>query len=333
VESLMTRLLWNTCDPENPYLTDPKMIRAVGEVFVGVGRPMGNSPAVLPDPADPAVTRVYIAARLRQEDPDEAVSVKLFRVDVAWDEATKSVTVNTKEGFDGLMPGGEGSATSPTLSPDGSTVYVGDNLGTFYAFDADDGHKVWPAPPVLAGSMLGSPTAARDDGSIYVATDQALNKIRPADGEILWSRTFHEYAQNDDWVKKVDRDGDGQDDVARVAVPAGLAVTSPHRVLLPLTLGYRLAEDLGAAGVWPTQSVLAVLDRDGNPAAGPYELPDVVETTACAAANGDVYVAHASTLSSVYNSLYCKLHLDLLGLPLQPPIVPVGGLTVLRALH
>lgn len=329
---LISRLLWNSCNPQDPYLMDPAMIRAVGEAFVGVGVPVGNSPAVLPDPADPALTRVYVAARLRREDPDEAVSVKLFRVDVAWDEAAEIVTVKTREGFDGLMPGGEGSATSPTISRDGSTVYVGDNTGTFYAFDADDGHRVWPNPPVLEGDMLGSPTAAWDDGSIYVATDRALNKLRP-NGEILWSRTFHEYARNEEWVKKVDRDGDGREDLERVAVPAGLAVASPHRVLMPLTLGYRLNEEMGAAGVWPTQAVLAVLDRDGNPAAGPFELPDVVETTACATANGDVYVAHASSLSSLYNSLYCKLHLDRLGLSLQPPIVPVGGLSVLRALH
>ncbi len=217
VGSLMSRLLWNTCDPADPYMMDPEMIRAVGEVFVGVGMPVGNSPTVLPDPVDPALTRVY------------------------------------------------------------------------------------------------------------VATDSTLNRIRPADGAVLWSRTFHQYARNDAWVKPVDRNGDGREDVERVGIPAGLAVTSPHRILLPLTLGYRLDEEMGVMGVWPTQAVLVVLDRDGHPVAGPYEVPDVIETTACAGPEGDLYIAHVSSESSVYSSLYCKLHLDLLGLPLQPPIEPVGG--------
>jgi hypothetical protein len=64
---------------------------------------------------------------------------------------------------------------------------------------------------------------------------------------------------------------------------------------------------------------------------GLSEDPDTVETTACADRSGNVYAAHVSSLSSVYSSLYCKLHLDRLGIPLPPPIVPTGGLTLLRA--
>ena len=58
---------------------------------------------------------------------------------------------------------------------------------------------------------------------------------------------------------------------------------------------------------------------------------DVSETTACADAHGNVYVAHASSMSSVYSSLYCKLHLDSLKLPLPAPIVPTGGLSRFEA--
>ena len=111
----------------------------------------------------------------------------------------------------------------------------------------------------------------------------------------------------------------------------GLAVASPNRLLLALTLGYRLTEMAGSAALWPTQAVPALLDREGELAADPYELPDVVETTVCADAHGNVYVGHVSSLSSVYSSLTCKLGLDRLDLPLQSPIEPTGGLTLLPA--
>ncbi|MEW6443935.1 MAG: PQQ-binding-like beta-propeller repeat protein [bacterium] len=227
------------------------------------------------------------------------------------------------------MAGAEGCATSPTISPDRSAVYAGDSRGSFYAFDAEDGHRLWQNPPQL-GNMLGSPTAAGDDGSIYVATDERLHKLLP-DGTVLWSKTYHEYARREEWVKKVDENGDGVEDYVRFAMPAGLAVTSPNRVLLPLTLGYLLPDQGSSVALWPTQAVLAVLDRDGEMAAGPFPVPDVVETTACADRHGNVYVAHVSALSSVCSTLYCKLHLDRLGLPLDAPIEPVGGLSVLRA--
>jgi len=327
---LMSKLLWNTCDPDNPTMMDPELIAGIGAAFLGVGNPVGNAPAALPDPEDPRTTRIFAAARLEPPSPDAPVSVKLFRVDVTAAEGASGLTVRVHPDFHGLMPDGEGCATSPTLSPDGRAVYVGDNRGVFYAFDSTDGRCLWPQPPVLQGAMLGSPTAARDDGSVYVATDRFLHRIRP-DGTVCWARSYDEFARNDAWVPPLHRDGDGVEDFPRRAVPAGLAITSPRRIVLPFTLGYGLSEEAGGMALWPVQAVVALLDRDGLPAAGPYEVPDTVETTACADARGNLYVAHVSSMSSVYSSLYCKLGLDRPGFPLPPPIAPVGGITVLRA--
>ncbi|MEW6443934.1 MAG: hypothetical protein AB1640_23560 [bacterium] len=36
---LMSRLLWNTCDPENPYMMDPTLIAALGQAFLGRAAP------------------------------------------------------------------------------------------------------------------------------------------------------------------------------------------------------------------------------------------------------------------------------------------------------
>ncbi len=80
--------------------------------------------------------------------------------------------------------------------------------------------------------------------------------------------------------------------------------------------------------VWPMQSILAVLNRDGNPTSEIYPLPDVGETGAVPHRDGTIYVAHVSALSSVAHSLYHKLDLERLG-TLPHPITPIGGVTVL----
>ena len=127
----------------------------------------------------------------------------------------------------------------------------------FYAFDTEGGQQRWAEPLVLQGSMLGSPTAARDDGSVYVATDQLLYKISP-DGEIAWSRDFQEWAPQ----------SDGSTVFPPTAIPAGLAVTSPNRIILPIVQGYSLSPEPTGMAVWPVGALLAILDRQGNPVAG-----------------------------------------------------------------
>ncbi len=325
-EFLVSRLLWNSCNPADPYLMDAAMIAAVGEAFLGVGMAVANSPAVLPDPLDPARTRIYVPAILKRQDPAGPLPVRLFRVDAVYDAPANRVSVRADERFGGWIPGGEGSATSPTLSPDGSAVYVGDNRGVLHAFDTEDGRELWA---VRVGEMLGSVTVAWDTGTIYVATAAELKRLSPAGRFLPCGGAYKDLARDDALVPRLDVDGDGEEDLPRVALPAGLAVASPNRVLLPLTLGYRLSEANGYA-VWPMKAVLVALDREGRLAGGPYEIPDVVETTACADRRGNVYVAHASILSSVCHSLYHKFHMDLLGV-LPHPVTPVGGITVLHA--
>jgi outer membrane protein assembly factor BamB len=60
------------------------------------------------------------------------------------------------------------AATSPVLSPDQATVFVGTNAGTIYGVDADTGTVRWsapagmsvPAPPALANGVLYVPTGS-----------------------------------------------------------------------------------------------------------------------------------------------------------------------------
>nr|WP_051162263.1 PQQ-binding-like beta-propeller repeat protein [Nocardia transvalensis] len=81
----------------------------------------------------------------------------------------------------------DGSATSPTLSGDGKTVYVGDNSGRLLAVDAADGHTKWTQP--LGFAPRGAVSA--QDGLLIPGGDEGhLIALRDNDGsaEIAWER-------------------------------------------------------------------------------------------------------------------------------------------------
>ena len=83
-----------------------------------------------------------------------------------------------------------GSATSPVVSEDGSTVYASDNNGTFYAVDAETGDTRWTYD--LGFAPLGSPSVS-DDGLILPAggPDGRLFALRDEGdrGEKVWERS------------------------------------------------------------------------------------------------------------------------------------------------
>ncbi|MGV9678582.1 outer membrane protein assembly factor BamB family protein [Nocardia sp. NPDC003482] len=81
----------------------------------------------------------------------------------------------------------EGSATSPTLSGDGKTVYVGDNSGRLLAVDASDGRTKWVQP---LGFQPRGAVSLRDGLLIPGGDDGHLLALRD-DGdkaEIAWER-------------------------------------------------------------------------------------------------------------------------------------------------
>ncbi|HEY0301726.1 MAG TPA: PQQ-binding-like beta-propeller repeat protein, partial [Rhizomicrobium sp.] len=79
-----------------------------------------------------------------------------------------------------------GSASTPALSPDGSRVYVGDNIGTLIALDRNCG-VVWS---VAVGSQItGSIGVASDNGEIYASTGSSIIQVidHGATAALAWS--------------------------------------------------------------------------------------------------------------------------------------------------
>ncbi|WP_324194790.1 outer membrane protein assembly factor BamB family protein [Nocardia terpenica] len=81
----------------------------------------------------------------------------------------------------------DGSATSPALSSDGKTVYVGDNSGRLIAVNAADGRTIWTQP--LGFSPRGSISV--DDGLLIPGGDDGhliALRDRGDSVEIAWER-------------------------------------------------------------------------------------------------------------------------------------------------
>jgi hypothetical protein len=79
-----------------------------------------------------------------------------------------------------------GSASTPALNPDGSRIYVGDNIGTLMALDRDCG-LVWSV--ALGSQITGSIGVASDNGEVYASTGGSIFQVidHGSSGSVGWS--------------------------------------------------------------------------------------------------------------------------------------------------
>ena len=77
-------------------------------------------------------------------------------------------------------------ARAPTLSSDGSVVYVGSNDYSLYAINTNDGSKRWAFQ--TGGAVSSSPTLSSDGSAVYVGSeDDSLWAINTHDGSKRWA--------------------------------------------------------------------------------------------------------------------------------------------------
>lgn len=82
---------------------------------------------------------------------------------------------------------------SPTLSEDGSKVFVGDNAGLYRALNAESGDVLWTRS--LGGAIKG--TGVYADNKIYVASwGKALFALNATDGQVVWSTPLNHVSQS-----------------------------------------------------------------------------------------------------------------------------------------
>lgn len=79
----------------------------------------------------------------------------------------------------------EGVVSSPVLSPDGATLYVGTNGKNFRALRTSDGEQVWSVP--AEGWVYCSPRLTRDGSVVFYGSDDgSMRAVNTSDGSVLW---------------------------------------------------------------------------------------------------------------------------------------------------
>lgn len=241
----MTEVLWypgkvkgkavdNDISPQR-WMMDPTLVDKAMTGFAGTGFPVANTPAVQADPGN-GTTRIFVPILLDTKTDGDR-NTRLMRVDYRpqpvpelcepWGRSAG----NTK----GLMPGGNGSATSPDISESGTAVFLVDQNGSdslLYGFSAKTGKRLWK--PVTVGTMFGSTTTTWDgdntpadpangvdeDDFIYVHAEGKLIEVEQHSGKggDLENPTldFNMKERNRDPelddLYRVDSDGDGLED-------------------------------------------------------------------------------------------------------------------------
>ncbi len=316
---ILDQCLWK--DAQGTAMVDDKVRIHLLHGFVGVGMAVSNTPAVrlLPpeSPGDLPSAAIFVPALLDSQDATGNQDLKLFRIDVRADNGL--LTAEEHPGFDGLVPGGAGSATSPTLSSDGKLVFVGDDFGQLHAFDAETGAQHWN---VQVGEMLGSITVDWPESRLlYVGTfDGSIKALDASNGAEVWNVSMMSLAQ----AALPPVEG-----APARAVIDGVVMASANRLLVPVILGYE--KDMLSSGkpmVWPMQAKLYTLDKSGSVLGDPIPLPDVADTGAVITRSGTIMVTLGSTLSSLTHCLWQNYPALVRGMP--EPMTPQGGFVLLQ---
>ena len=281
-------------------LIDPAIRELVYQATFGYELQVTNTPAM-----DPNTGRIFITAA--GVSPEDGLLYGLDTVDGQFQIA-----------FSTPMTGGSG--TSPSLAPDGATVYAVGGDGVLVAVDSETGGMGWRAE----GAGAAAAPAIGPDGTIYSGGGEHLLGIRPTDGSIKWKVNFDELAASllpairfSPWLASPR---------PRSRTNGVVSVTADH-VWIPLVLGYEInlpgsAETLVTAQV----AALAALSPDDGALVYASPVRDSCEATIAINSDGTILVRHGAMLSSIqYHQLNPLLpdRLDIAGPPL-------AGLTVLE---
>ena len=145
-------------------LIDPALQQDNWDAIWGFNMEVANTPSV-----SPQTGRIFIVATGRQ--PDHTV---LYGLDVQ--EEGIEIAFETQLGV-------SGSGTSPTVSFDGSTVYVVDGEGHLTGVSAADGRIVWQSSE---RSVMGVSSSTMPDGKVFTFQFNELICWDGSNGDVLW---------------------------------------------------------------------------------------------------------------------------------------------------
>ncbi len=204
--------------------------------LLGNGIEVSNSFAI-----DPNSGRMWVAATAPDDADGAADGVSnlgaIYGIDAVEAEGSLQLQIACRRDFEG------GSATTPTLSADGSRVYVADNVGNVIALDSDCGN-VWSI--AVGGQVTGSVSASSDKGEIYVSTQDDLVKVvdQGASASIAWVADLDVYNHGDPLFDTFNSQiaGTAANGVAFMAAVGAPVGSVSATAALPVKVGYGVAD-------------------------------------------------------------------------------------------
>ena len=196
-------------------------------------------------------------------------------------------------------PVGAASGASPTISPDGQSVYVTDGNNTLWSFDTETGEPRWSN---FGGDAAASPSIDMN-GNLFASAGENLISLDGKDGSTRFLVNYDEVAEQFlDPKPAIPFLIPNGNPVARIASVINL---SPGKVTVPLSLGYEFAGLEGLVGrALPLPQANAIISVD--PDTGemiPDSLtlvPDGVEGALTPTESGRMGVDQAAIFSSIY---------------------------------
>jgi outer membrane protein assembly factor BamB len=134
---------------------------------------------------DPGSSRIWVAATAPDAEDGTTDGVSefgaLYGLDVSAGPGPYTVTEVCHASFAG------GSASTPTISADGTRLYVGDSAGKVLAISAADCSTIWEAE--VGGQVVGSIGLGADNGAMYAATLSTIVEVldQGDEAEIGWT--------------------------------------------------------------------------------------------------------------------------------------------------
>lgn len=262
-------------------------------VFVGLDVEIANTAALHPE-----TNRLFIGGAGATPDVGAMYGIDLidegdgnFHWEIAWE-----------------TPMGAGSGASPTISPDGTQVYITDGSNVLLAFDTETGDLLWTTSE--GGESAASPAVAAD-GTLYASGGGVLLSIDDADGSQLFAVNYDEVADMfldpKPPIPFVIPNGNPISRIASIIAP------SPGKVHVPLALGYLVTATESFFRAVPNPHANALIAVD--PATGELIpdsvtlVPDGVEGALTPLLDGRMGVDQASIFSSLNFYLLNLLYL------------------------
>lgn len=290
---------------------DQEIINPLWQIAFAGNVVSANTPAV-----DRRTGRIFVVATAT--DPTKG---SLYGIDLVPSHGRQGTRQQFHIAF--AAPVGQGSGSSPTLSPDGRHAYVTDNNGVLYSVNTRTGAVEWTAPTdSIAQSVTVGP-----NGVIYIAGSADMFAIT-SQGHQLWHTNF---ASLGSLLPTLPTTGAYAGFSKPLGSPAGPMTITNGVLLDAMNIGYSYTLQGVAQPIpIPIRSALVAIDPRTGLVKGVlgYESDSAGANTPVDAATKDVLAPHSgfTTASAGLAPLVNPL-LQPYGLQFLPPL---GGLELLR---